>query len=81
MPGSFSGHWTNSRAVSANIINHICLIVLIVDPDKYILTSRSEVHIVSLLFMLYEVVFHAAKHPQPGGKALISPPWLGPGPI
>ena len=62
--------------------------ILIVDPDIYIeniMTAMplcsSEVRIVLLLFMLYEVVFHAAKHPQPGGKALISPPWLGPGPI
>ena len=63
---------------------------LIVDLDKrYIhwkhfdsgtVLGSSEVHII-LLFMLYEVVFHAAKHPQPGGKALISPPWLGPSPI
>ena len=46
--------------------------------DSGATSPGAPVEVPWLLFMLYEVVFHAARQALHGGKALISPPWLGP---
>ena len=89
MPLSFADHLTNSRVVSANIINHICRsvipIVPLIDILKHFDSSAGE----QLQSIIYGVlVFHGAKQQQPAAQqrrttpaALISPatPRLGPG--
>ena len=87
-PHSFADHLTNRRAVSANIINHICRsvipIVPLIDILKHFDSSAGE----QLQSIIYGVlVFHGAKQQQPAAQqrrtmaALISPatPRLGPG--
>ena len=87
-PHSFADHLTNRRAVSANIINHICRsvipIVPLIDILKHFDSSAGE----QLQSIIYGVlVFHGAKQQQPAAQqrrtmaALISPatPRLDPG--
>ena len=87
-PHSFADHLTNRRAVSANIINHICRsvipIVPLIDILKHFDSSAGE----QLQSIIYGVlVFHGAKQQQPAAQqrrtmaALISPatPRLGTG--
>ena len=87
-PHSFADHLTNRRAVSANIINHICRSVIPIVPLIDILKHFDSSAGKQLQSIIYGVlVFHGAKQQQPAAQqrrttpALISPatPRLGPG--
>ena len=73
-PHSFADHLTNRRAVSANIINHICRsvipIVPLIDILKHFDSSAGE----QLQSIIYGVlVFHGAKQQQPAASSPAAP--------